>query len=392
MNEIARIARDKKVKEAIIGYENNLANALAVAIRIQQIPGPTFHEEKRADFIESQFLKLGLVDVAQDEIHNVFGRYSGTNPDLPPVILTAHSDTVFSESTDLTIGRSNGRPNEIVSGPGLADNSMGVAGLLLLAETLNRYDIRPQTDLWFVANVAEEGLGDLKGMRQVVERFGEAGAYIVIEGGSYGHIFHGAIGVRRFRVTVKTDGGHSWGNFGSPNAIHVLGRFIAALDGLAVPNKPKTTFNVGLIEGGTTINSIAAEASLLLDLRSAGAEELSNLVAQVEKLTAELGRKAGVAVEMAQIGNRPAGELSAESPLVVWATQALRQVGCDSYSLLSGSTDANIPISQGYPAVCVGLANAGNTHRVDEYLDVTHLPSGLSQLLLLTLAAAGFEN
>jgi acetylornithine deacetylase/succinyl-diaminopimelate desuccinylase-like protein len=269
---------------------------------------------------------------------------------------------------------------------------MGVAGLLLLAETLNRYDIRPQTDLWFVANVAEEGLGDLKGMRQVVERFGEAGAYIVIEGGSYGHIFHGAIGVRRFRVTVKTDGGHSWGNFGSPNAIHVLSRFIAALDGLAVPNKPKTTFNVGLIEGGTTINSIAAEASLLLDLRSAGAEELSNLVAQVEKLTAELGRKAGVAVEMAQIGNRPAGELSAESPLVVWATQALRQVGCDSYSLLSGSTDANIPISQGYPAVCVGLANAGNTHRVDEYLDVTHLPSGLSQLLLLTLAAAGFEN
>lgn len=391
MNDITRIARNNQVKEAILAYENNLTEALDLAVRIQQIPAPTFHEKKRAAFIESQFAELSLVDVHQDEIYNVFGRYPGTNPDLAPVILSAHIDTVFAESTDLTIGRNNGQNKGILSGPGLADNSMGVAGLLLLAETLNRFDIRPQADLWFVANVAEEGLGDLKGMRLVVERFGEAGAYIIIEGGSYGHIFHGAIGVRRFRVTVRTEGGHSWGNFGSPNAIHILGRFIAALDDIVVPKNPKTTYNVGLIDGGTTINSIASNASLLLDLRSAGPKALLDLVAQVEQLTAELNRKPGVRVEMEQIGNRPAGQLAADLPLVVWATQALRQVGCDSYSLLSGSTDANIPISRGYPAVCIGLANAGNTHRIDEYLDSTHLPSGLSQLLLLTLAAAGFE-
>ncbi len=391
MNDIVRIARINQVKEAMLAYENNLTDAIDLAIRIQQIPAPTFHEERRADFIESRFLELGLVDVQQDEIHNVFGRFPGTDPDLAPVILTAHIDTVFAEETDLTVSRSNGQASEILSGPGLADNSMGVAGLLLLAETLNRFDIRPQADIWFVANVAEEGLGDLKGMRRVVEQFGQAGAYIIIEGGSFGHIFHGAIGVRRFRVTVKTDGGHSWGNFGSPNAIHILGRFITAVDDLVVPNKPKTTYNVGLVEGGTTINSIASKASLLLDLRSAGPKELSKLVAQVEELTAEIGQQSGVTVELEQIGNRPAGQISADSPLVVWATQALRQVGCDSYSLLSGSTDANIPISHGYSAVCIGLANAGNTHRTDEYLDATHLPSGLSQLLLLTLAAAGCE-
>lgn len=392
MNDIARIARETKVKDAILGYENSLDDALALAIEIQQIPAPTFQEEKRAAFFEKKFMKSGLLDVQQDEIHNVYGRYPGAEPDLPPVIVSAHIDTVFAEDIDLSVGRSNGDGTVILSGPGLADNSMGAAGLLLLVDTLNRFDMKPQADIWLVANVAEEGLGDLLGMRRVVERFGSAGAYIVVEGGSYGHIFHGAIGVRRFKVLVKTDGGHSWGNFGSPNAIHILGRFIAAIDELVVPKKPKTTYNVGLVEGGTTINSIAAEASLLLDLRSAGEKPLAELVAQVEKLTAEFDSLPGVTVEMEQIGNRPAGKLSVDSPLVNWAAQALRQVGCNDFSLLSGSTDANIPISAGYSAVCIGLANAGNTHRTDEFLDPTHLASGLSQLLLLTLAAAGFEE
>lgn len=395
MNDIERIAGDERVKKAIEAFGNDLDQALELAITIQQIPAPTFFEGKRADFVEARFLDLGLVDVERDEINNVFGRYPGTDPNLLPVIVSAHIDTVFDENTDLTVSRSNGRDvgaegDEILSGPGLADNSMGVAGMLILVETLRAYDIRPQSDIWFVANTAEEGLGDLKGMRAVVKRFGRAMAFIVVEGGSYGHIFHGAIGVRRYRVTVRTDGGHSWGNFGSPNAIHMLGRLIAAIDDLNVPRKPKTTYNVGVVEGGTTINSIASEASLLLDLRSAGSQELTILVGQVEKLAAELGRKKGVQVKMTEIGNRPAGETSADSPLVTWATQALQVVGCDSFSLQAGSTDANIPISEGYPAVCIGLANAGNTHRVDEYLDPTNLARGLGQLLLLVLAAAGY--
>lgn len=392
MNDIARIARKAPVKKALKAFENGLEEALDLAIEIQQIPSPTFHEADRADFVRTRFSELGLVDVQQDEMHNVFGRLPGTNPDLPPVIISAHIDTVFDQATDLTVTRLNGEGENILYGPGLADNSMGVAGILLLADVLGRFNIRPKTDIWFVGNVAEEGLGDLKGMRSVVQRFQQAEAYIIVEGGSYGHIFHGAIGVRRYRITVRTDGGHSWGNFGSPSAIHILGRFIAAVDDLVVPRKPKTTYNVGVIEGGTTINSIASEAALLLDLRSAGPEELSTLVVQVKKLVDKFGRKKGVKVEMEEIGNRPAGEIPVDTPLVVWATQALTEVGFDTYSLLSGSTDANIPISKGYPAVCIGLANAGNTHRLDEYLDPTHLTNGLCQLLLLTLAAAGYGS
>jgi acetylornithine deacetylase/succinyl-diaminopimelate desuccinylase-like protein len=390
MNDITRIANKAQVKKALHAFEDDLDDALALAIEIQQIPAPTFQEQERANFVQSHFSSLNLKDVQQDELHNVLGRFPGTNPDLPPVVVSAHIDTVFAQSTDLTVSRANGQGDNFLYGPGLADNSMGVAGLLMLANTLNNYEFQPHSDIWFVANVAEEGLGDLKGMRAVVKRFQQAAAYIIIEGGSYGHIFHGAIGVRRYRITVKTDGGHSWGNFGSPSAIHHLGRFIAAVDDLVVPKNPKTTYNVGVIEGGTTINSIASEASLLVDLRSAGPEALGELVAQVKKLASNLGRKKGVRVQMEEIGNRPAGEIPADAPIDVRATQALRQVGCESFSLQAGCTDANIPISQGYPAVCIGLANAGNTHRTDEYLDPTNLPSGLGQLLLLTLAAAGY--
>jgi len=391
MNDVARIAQKPPVKEALDAFQNDLEAALDLAIEVQQIPAPTFDEQERADFVQTRFLDLGLVDVQQDEIHNVFGRFPGTVPSLAPVIISAHIDTVFAQSTDLTVSRANGQEDNLLYGPGLADNSMGVAGILLLADVLARFNIRPKSDIWFVANVAEEGLGDLKGMRAVVQRFQQAAAYIIVEGGSYGHIFHGAIGVRRYRVTVKTDGGHSWGNFGSPSAIHILGRFIASIDDLVVPRNPKTTYNVGVIKGGTTINSIASEADMLLDLRSAGSDELSDLVAQVKKLVAKFGRKKAVHVKMEEIGNRPAGEIPTDTPLVVWATQALTEVGFGTYSLLSGSTDANIPISQGYPAVCIGLANAGNTHRVDEYLDPTNLSDGLCQLLLLTLAAAGYK-
>jgi acetylornithine deacetylase/succinyl-diaminopimelate desuccinylase-like protein len=390
MNDITRIARKAQVKKAVSSFQTDLEQALELAVQIQQIPAPTFYEKDRADFVENRFSQLGLADVEQDEMHNVFGRFPGTNPDLPPVVISAHIDTVFAAATDLTITRSNGQGDNLLFGPGLADNSLGVAGLLLLAKALTHFHIRPKADIWFVANVAEEGLGNLKGMRAVVDRFGRVEAFIIVEGGSYGHIFHGAIGVRRYRVTVKTDGGHSWGNFGSPSAIHILGRFIAAIDDMVVPRTPKTTYNVGVIEGGTTINSIASEARLLLDLRSAGPDELVELVEQVKKLAAALGRKKGVRLDMEEIGSRPAGEIPADSPLITWAVQALKHVGFDGYSLMSGSTDANIPISQGYPAVCIGLANAGNTHRLDEYLDPTHLPNGLTQLLLLTLAAAGY--
>jgi acetylornithine deacetylase/succinyl-diaminopimelate desuccinylase-like protein len=252
--------------------------------------------------------------------------------------------------------------------------------------------LRPTTDIWFVANVCEEGLGDLRGMRSVVERFGASATYIVVEGGSFGYVFHQAIGVRRFRLTIKTPGGHSWGDYGSPSAIHILSRIVDRIDRLRLPKQPKTTVNVGTIEGGTTVNTIAAQASCLVDMRSIDPAALLRLVDRVNQIARECSEDGDVSMNMTQIGNRPAGALPENAAIVTWAANALKLVGCQEVHFMAGSTDANIPISQGIPAVCVGLANSGNTHRLDEFLDPENLPRGLKQLLLLALAAAGIEG
>jgi acetylornithine deacetylase/succinyl-diaminopimelate desuccinylase-like protein len=309
-------------------------------------------------------------------------------------VVSAHTDTVFPLDTDLTVrfeyGNESGQ--DIIFGPGLADNSLGVAGLLKLAETLRDYGLVPSSDIWFVANVCEEGLGDLRGMRAVVQQFGQAAAYIVVEGGSFGSIFHQAIGVRRFRLDVSTPGGHSWGDFGQPSAVHILSRIVTALDDIELPKRPKTSINVGIIDGGTSVNTIAASASCLIDCRSAGSENLLTLVASVEDIAAEADRQVDVTVNLQEIGNRPAGKVPADDPPASWAAEALKRVGFKHAVFMAGSTDANIPISLDLPAVCIGLARSSNTHRLDEYLDPAYLPQGMGQLLLVALAAAGFDE
>jgi acetylornithine deacetylase/succinyl-diaminopimelate desuccinylase-like protein len=380
------------VREALANFKADVSETISTAVAIQQIPAPTFAEEERACHIERQFSEAGLSSVEQDAIHNVFGRLAGSDA-APPVVLSAHSDTVFPIGTDLTIRYGNGREagRGLIYGPGLVDNALGVAGLISLARTLRRFDMQPAADIWFVANVAEEGLGNLTGMRAVVERFGQATAYIVVEGGSYGQIFNKAVGARRYRIEITCAGGHSWGDFGEPSAVHVLSRIVAAMELLPVPAEPKTSYNVGVIEGGTSVNAIAASASCLVDLRSTDPGALAQLVDALERLLAKVSARDDVQVTMTEIGRRPPGEISSEQRPVNWAVDALHGVGCQQVSLIAGSTDANLPLSLGLPAICVGLANSGNTHRLDEYVDPTHLPEGLGQLLLLTLAAAGFE-
>lgn len=398
MNRIERIARDERVQAALASLRKEVDQALELAIAIQQIPAPTFAEMQRANFIQERFAALGLEDVHQDDRHNVYGRYPAptvayaTSGCPPPVVVSAHSDTVFPAGTNLTLRR-DGR---FIYGPGIGDNATGVAGLITLAQTLFDYDLRLPADVWFVANVREEGLGNLQGMKAVVTRFGREAAYIVVEGGLYGQISHQAIGVRRFRIAVNAPGGHSWGSFGNKSAVHVLGHLIAAIDRLDVPEKPKTTYNVGVIEGGTSVNTIAQSASLLLDLRSEEPAALVALVQAVENIVAEanvhhqLNGATGARATMSLIGSRPAGQIPRHTPLVIWAEAALRYVGCQQVTYIASSTDANVPLSQGLAAVCIGLAHSDNTHRLDEYLDPTHLPRGLAQLLLLTLAAADF--
>lgn len=393
MNRIAEIAAVPKVQAVLASFAARLDEFVNAIIAIQQIPAPTHAEAVRAAYIETQFQALGLADVQQDDLFNVYGRIPGTNPSaIPPVIVTAHSDTVFPAQTDLTVTRKGKR----VYGPGIGDNATGVAGLIFLAEAISTAKLLPQADIWFVSNVCEEGLGDLRGMRAVVDRFGAQARYIVVEGGMYSQLSHQAIGVCRFRVDVATPGGHSWGDFGQPSAIHEIAHLITQLTRLSVPAAPKTTFNIGVVEGGTSINTIAQTAHFLLDLRSESAPELEDLVKRAtavietdqERLHAT-GRD--VTIKMTQVGNRPAGTLPATDPLVRLAHAALKFVGVQRVRTIISSTDANIPLSKGITAVCVGLTISGNAHRLDEFIDPTYLPKGLQQLLLLTLGAADYQ-
>lgn len=385
MSLLTDIAARPAVQAAWRSFAQDREAILELIVAVQQIPAPTFAEAARARFVAQQFAALGLSDVQEDALHNVYGRFPGTQPHRPPVILSAHLDTVFPQETELTIRWENGR----LYGPGIGDNATGVGGLIALARALRTYAIQPAADLWFVANVREEGMGDLRGMRAVVTRFGAAAHYLVIEGGLFGSVCHQGIGVRRYRIDIQAPGGHSWSNFGNPSAIHVMGRLIAAIDDLHVPQSPRTTYNVGVVQGGQSINSIAQSASLWLDMRSESVAALHTLEAQVQELMAEMqNRFTEATITPTLVGNRPAGQIPREAPLVTWAVEALHQAGQPQVEFYAGSTDANIPLSLGISSVCIGLARSQNAHRLDEYLEPKHLPDGLAQLLLLALTAA----
>jgi acetylornithine deacetylase/succinyl-diaminopimelate desuccinylase-like protein len=390
MNPVTEIARRPGVRAVLAGFHDRLDEVIEQIIAIQQIPAPTFDEERRARYLETCFGQLGLEDVSRDRLNNVYACSPGAGSGRPPLVISAHLDTVFPLETDLTIRRDG----SLVYGPGIGDNSTGLAGLLLTARALHEHQFDHAADIYFIANVGEEGLGDLRGMRAVVERFGGAATYVVVEGGLYGQLTHEAVGVRRYRIEVEAPGGHSWGGFGAASAIHVLGHLIAAIDGLDAPAAPKTTYNVGIIEGGLSINSIASSASLWLDLRSEAPEALGQLIEQVKAIVRGMNRQHkkdgdGVQITMKQVGDRPAGSIARRSPIVALAEAALREVGHDEVGYIVSSTDTNIPLSRGFQAVCLGLTHSGNSHRTDEYIDVTHLPAGLGQLLLVALAAAG---
>ncbi len=360
---------------------------LDLAVAIQQIPAPTFHEQPRAEFVRGLFAKENLSDVEMDSVGNVYARLPANRPPSiasplgtvhGPIVVSAHLDTVFPANTNLTMFREAGR----IAGPGIGDNSVGVAGLFGLAWSLRERRIDLSADLWLVANVCEEGLGDLRGMKVVVDHFGSGpAAYIVLEGMSLGSIYHRALGVRRYRITARTEGGHSWIDYGRPSAVHELTRLAARITALKLPQAPRTTLNVGTIAGGTSVNTIAAEAMLELDLRSEGWEVLEKIAAQVEDLVHESNRP-GVETEAQVIGQRPAGEIPAEHPLVRLAEACLQEVGINPH-LNIGSTDANQPLSRGIPAITIGLTTGAGAHTVHEYINVDPLEKGMEQVVRL---------
>ena len=354
-----------------------LAKTLDLAIAIQQIPAPTSHESQRSAYLHDQFQLMGLLDVSMDSLGNVFGRVPGQGNNFP-LIVSAHLDTVFPPGTDLRIKKEFGR----IYGPGIGDNSLGVAGLFGLFWALQGKEIELPGDLWLVANVGEEGLGNLIGMRAVVERFGnKVSAYIILEGMALGQVYHRGLGVQRYRITITTSGGHSWVDYGKPSAIHQLAALVTGLTHIRIPSTPRTSLNVGVISGGTSINTIAPEAHLELDLRSESSRVLSNLVSRIDHLAASF-RTQEVQVAVDLIGQRPAGKIPSDHPLVTLACRCLQNEGLQPH-LSIGSTDANIPLSLGIPAVCIGLSTGQGAHTVQEYINIDPLSTGLDQLVHL---------
>ncbi|MGH2541856.1 MAG: M20/M25/M40 family metallo-hydrolase, partial [Ardenticatenaceae bacterium] len=349
------------------------------AVAIQQIPAPPFAEEARACYVRERFESLGLLDLSMDESGNVFGRVAGRGVPFEPgpaMLVTAHLDTVFGPETDLTIRHTGDR----LYGPGIGDNSLGVAALLAHAAWFQRE--QPRRDIWFAANVGEEGLGNLRGMWALMQRLqSRIGAVVVLEGGAFGVVIHRGTGIERRRLTVETEGGHAWSDFGAASAVHELCHIGSLIASLEIPASPRTTYNLGAIQGGASINTIASEASALLDLRSEDPAALAQLSESIDGILAG-ARRDRVTVRSEEIGARPAGAIPANHPLVEAAVESLRWVGCEKASLRAASTDANVPLSLGIPSVCIGVAVGQNAHRIDEYIELDSLRSGLKHTFL----------
>jgi acetylornithine deacetylase/succinyl-diaminopimelate desuccinylase-like protein len=351
---------------------------------IQQIPAPTFAEGERAAWVAGQFRALKLEQVEIDAERNVVGMIPGANPAAPALLITAHTDTIFSAGTDLA-QRVEG---DAVYGPGIGDNSMGVAALLALARWLSAQP-QPPVSVWFAATSGEEGLGDLGGMKVVFARLGAStGAVLNLEGLALGHVYHGGIAVRRLKITAAAGGGHSWLHYGRPSALHRLVQLGAALLDLTPPTAPRTTFNIGLIEGGDAVNALASRAAFWLDLRSETSEALQRFEARVRARIAE-AHDEDVQLTVEVVGDRPAGRIAPDHPLVQIGVAALAAAGLKA-ALEVGSTDANVPLAAHCPAITLGVTRGGNAHRLDEYIEQSPVAAGLQQLALAVNGALDY--
>ncbi len=372
---------DWKVMPEIVQY------TLDQSIALQQIPAPTFHEHARAAYMKDQFQALNLLDVRIDDVQNVSGLLPGKKRDLPAVMISAHTDTVFPAETDLQLRYED----DLIYGPGLGDNCVGVGGMLGLLAAIQRWQIQLERDIWFVATTGEEGLGDLRGMKAAFNHLTAHLGYVInLEGLAFGHIYHAGIAVRRLHISARTGGGHSWLHFGRPSATHAIVELGARILSIQPPQSPRTTYNIGQLEGGQGINVIAAEAGLWLDMRSesyAALQDLEKLVrSHIDVLTTP-----DLTFDVDVVGDRPAGILSPDHVLVQSALNVLSLLGVQGI-LENGSTDANIPLAAGCPAVTIGITRGGNAHRTDEYIERQPIEAGLRQLILLTLATAGYLN
>jgi acetylornithine deacetylase/succinyl-diaminopimelate desuccinylase-like protein len=298
------------------------------------------------------------------------------------VVVCAHLDSVFSRQEHQIARRLQDR----LTGPGIGDNALGLAVLLELASDPTASP--PAVGIWLAATVGEEGLGNLRGMYALVESLrGQACAYIAVEGMTLGHVYHRGLPARRLRVSLRTSGGHSWTHAGRPSAVHELIRLADRLIHLPLPSRPRTTLNLGRIEGGTAINAIAAQASFELDLRSEDEKVVAGLESAIIHQVRSLA-KPGLQVECTSIGSRPGGGLAAAHPLVAAAVASLEAQDVKDVQLGAGSTDASAPLSLGLPAVCLGVTSGSMAHSQEEMVEIAPIRRGYAAVLSTVIEAA----
>ncbi|HEX6043120.1 MAG TPA: M20/M25/M40 family metallo-hydrolase [Pyrinomonadaceae bacterium] len=385
-----------EVGRALNFFEANADAITEEQISICSVPATPFGEQQRAEYLRDKFLELGLTEVEIDEEGNCLGLLEGRTRS-PLFVVSAHLDTVFSPDTDFTVVRSGER----LLAPGIADDGCGLAALIALAQAIRSEQIRPEGSILFVGTVGEEGEGNLRGVRYLLTRgrwASKVDAFLSFDGSGVDRITNRALGSRRYRVEITGAGGHSWGDFGLPNPVHALGRAISRLAGYPLPREPRTTFNVGRIEGGTSVNSIPEKAAMDVDLRSGADAELRRLdsffrraVRQSvdEENATRRPRDPLLDLKVDLIGDRPTGETPADSPLVELAIEATRIVGVEP-RLDQSSTDSNLPISLGIPAITLGAGGtSGCSHTLAEWYSPQGRELGLKRALLVVLGVVG---
>lgn len=390
---------DGRVTRVLEFLRSSVSATTDEQIRITEIAAPPFHEGPRAAYMKKLLAAAGL-RVAIDATGNVIGEFPGTSQDI--VMVAAHLDTVFPMGTDVRVKREGGR----LLAPGISDNGTGLAALLAVAQAFREAKINTKSTILFVANVGEEGEGNLRGMRALVDAYKKHLKYVIaLDGSATEYVTTAALASRRVEIVVTGPGGHSWSDFGIPNPIHALGRGIARFVAGHVPASPRTSFNIGEIEGGTSVNSIPERASMKVDLRSESEAELGKLEAFLREavqtgIDEEMAaaRDRGMAgstsmfdLKITVLGVRPAGELPENSPLLAALLSADRQLGNQSRRERS-STDANIPLSLGIPAISLGAGgHNGGAHTLEEWYNPAGRELGLQRVALTVLGVAGLE-
>jgi acetylornithine deacetylase/succinyl-diaminopimelate desuccinylase-like protein len=391
---VSTVLTDPRVKAALDMVRVAEPQTIEDQVRFCEVAAPPFKEAPRGDVLRRAFQGVGLRNVQVDRAGNVLGELPGT-AQTPRVVIASHLDTVFPEGTALKVNRDR---QGVLRGPGISDNCRGLAVLVSVARALIAANVRTGGPVTFVANVGEEGLGDLRGMKALFQDTlkNQVDRFVSIDGGGL-YVTNVGVGSHRYLITFKGPGGHSFGSFGAPNPASALGRAMAKIADLQVPTAPRTTFNVGRIGGGTSVNAVPAEAWMELDLRSADAAQLAELDAKIQGIIdsalAEENRRwrAGARLTVAKqlIGDRPAGALPASASIVQTVQAAARALLGTSIPPSEGSSDANLPLSLGIPAVAIGGGGHGeDAHATSEWWDPTDSWKGTQHVLLVAVALA----